>query len=93
MKGGQPAVPGRREFFAGQGRGIGQAIILKALGVHISAISKVTEAPRIKARHVDLGIAVNHPLGKVLPTASALRNPEGRATAEPEVLDAGDRPQ
>ena len=72
----QPAVAARREFFAGQGRGIGQAIILEALGVHISAVSKVTEAARIEARHVDFGVPVNHPLGKVLSAAGALCDPE-----------------
>ena len=89
----QSTVARRGEFFTGQGRGIGQTIILEALGVHIGAICKVTEAPRIKARHVYFRVTVDHPLGEVLATARTLGNPEGRAAAEPEVLDARDRPQ
>ena len=51
------------------------------------------ETARVEPGHVDLRIPVQHPLGKVLAAAGALGYAEGGSAAEPEVPQAGRRPQ
>ena len=93
VRGTEPLRSAGRQFFAGQRRGVGQAVILEAFGPGIVGVCVNAEAARVETGHVDFGIAVQHPLREELAAAGALRDAERRATTQPEILQARDGPE
>ena len=66
-------------------------VVLVRLGLGVVAVGIAPEAPGIDAGHVDLGIAVHHPLGQILAAAGALRHADRRAVGVPEIFYAAGR--
>ncbi len=93
VQGTRLARPARRLLLSRGARDIGETIVLECLCARIALVGKTAEAPRIEFRHVDLGIAVEHPLREVFAAAAALRDPEGAATAHPVTFESGRRTQ
>ena len=58
----------------------------------VSAHSPVAEPPRLHFTHVDLGLAVHHPLREILARARTLGDADPGAAAHPEIVESGRRP-
>src|ERR1700686_40461 len=59
-----------RLFFAGSSRGVCRPVVEKYLLASVVLAREWAESARVELGHVDLGIAVQHPLGKVFAAAA-----------------------
>ena len=73
--------------------GEGHAVVEEDLGAGVIDRREGAVAARIELGHVDVGIAVQHPLRQVLAAATALRDPERGAAAHPEIRHPGRWPE
>ena len=76
-----------RLLLPGQARGEREPVILEGLVVHVGPVRELAVAPRIEFRHVDLGIAMEHPLREILAASAALSDAERASAAHPVVLE------
>ena len=74
-----------RLFLTWQPRCEGHPVIEEHLVAAIIFVGKRAVPARVKFGHVDVGIAVHHPLRQIFARTPALRDPERRTAAMPEV--------
>ena len=80
-------------FLAGKVQGVHVLVVLVGLGLRVLARCMATEPAWVHTGHVDLAVAVHHPLREVLAAAGAGGDADGCATALPEVPQPRGRPE
>ena len=92
QRAGSPGPPVRL-FLARQARGEGQAVVEEHLRARVGFVGERAIPARVELDHVDLGVALNHPLRQIFPCAAPLRDPERRSATMPEIAQARGGPK
>ena len=88
---GHPLAARSGALLAGQVQRVHVLVVLVGLGLRVLPGGVAAETARIDAGHVDLAVAVHHPLREVLAAAGAGGDADGGAAALPEVAQARGR--